>query len=140
MGAQRSPEGAPRLPAWYGAFMTAPFVEAGIVAPAPANRARTEERAALEHPVFLDHARTLEREHPEHLAALGMTAEDYASGMLGPSLTVEESVAAGWMSGAEGRFILGRATRDDLLDLGHTPDEARAILLDQQERACASST
>ena len=110
------------------------------VDPMAALRPSAEERAALEYPVFLEHARALEREHPEHLAALGMTAEAYAHSMSGPSLTVEESVAAGWMSAAEGRFILGRATLEDLLELGHSADEARAILLDQQERACAPST
>jgi hypothetical protein len=32
---------------------------------------------------------------------------------------------------------LATATLDDLRELGHPEDEARAILLDQQERACA---
>jgi hypothetical protein len=107
---------------------------------APAQRPRPDERVAIEYPAFLDHARQIERDHPEHLAALGMTAEDYARSMTGPTLTIEESVAAGWMSAAEGRFILGQATLEDLRELGHGPDEAQAILLDQQERACASST
>jgi hypothetical protein len=82
-----------------------------------------EERAAIEYPTFLAHARALEREHPEHLAALGMTVEAYARSMSGPSLTIEESVAAGWMSAAEGRFILGRATLEDLVELGHPADD-----------------
>jgi hypothetical protein len=89
---------------------------------------------------YLDYAREIERDHPEHLAALGMTAEEYARSMSGPSLTIEESVAAGWMSAAEGRFITGKASLDDLLELGHSPEEAREILADQQARACAPST
>jgi hypothetical protein len=98
------------------------------------------ERVAIEYPFFLEHARDLAREHPEHLAALEMSAEEYARSMTGPSMTIEESVAAGWMSAAEGRSIRGQATLADLLELGHSLDEARVILADQQERACASST
>jgi len=108
--------------------------------PAAAHRQTADDRAAVEHAFYLEHARQIERDHPEHLAALGMTAEEYARSMSGPSLTIDESVAAGWMSAAEGRFIMGQATFDDLLELGHPPDEAQAILLDQQVRACASST
>jgi hypothetical protein len=116
------------------------FADAGMAAPAPARWQGVEERSAIELPFFLDHARQIEREHPEHLAALGMTAEEYAHSMSGPSLTIEESVAAGWMSAAEARFIQGKASLDDLLELGHAPAEARTILLDQQVRACVSST
>ena len=78
------------------------------------------------------YAEQIERDHPEHLASLGMTGEQYAREMAQPGMTIEESVAAGWMSTAEGRFLLGQATLDDLLELGHSPDEARALLLDQQ--------
>jgi uncharacterized protein YciI len=105
-----------------------------------AQRPRPQEREAIASASYLEQARKIEREHPEHLAALGVTAEEYARTMAGPTLTIEESVAAGWMSAAEGRFILGHATLEDLRELGHTADEAHAILLDQQERACASST
>ncbi len=107
------------------------FADVGNVAtppPVPAHNVDLKDRADVEYPFFLAHARQIEGEHPEHLAALGMTAEEYARSMSGPSLTIEESVAAGWMSAAEGRFIQGRATRDDLLELGHPPDEAQAIL------------
>jgi hypothetical protein len=116
------------------------FADAGTAVAAPIRGQDPEGRTAQEYPFFLEHARQIERAHPEHLAALGMTAEEYARSMTGPSLTIEESVAAGWMSAAEGRFILGEATLDDLLELGHPLDEAQAILLDQQVRACASST
>jgi hypothetical protein len=98
-----------------------------------------DARVAVEQSFFLEHARSVAREHPEHLAALGMSAEEYARSMTGPSMTIDESVAAGWMSAAEGRFILGQSALEDLLELGHSPGEARAILLDQQERACAST-
>jgi heme oxygenase len=100
----------------------------------------TDDRAAIELDALLVYARTVEREHPEHLAALGMTAEEYARSMSEPALSIDESVAAGWMSAAEGRCIQGCATLDDLLELGHSEDEARAILADQEDRARASST
>jgi hypothetical protein len=98
------------------------------------------ERAAIEYPYFLEYARRIDRERPGYLASMGMTAEEYAHEMCGPSLTIDESVAAGWMSPAEGRFIDGKATPEDLLELGYSDEEARAILVDQQERACASSS
>jgi hypothetical protein len=79
----------------------------------------------------LEHAQRIAREHPEHLAALGLTAEQYANELAQPGMSVEESVAAGWMSAAEGRFLLGQATLEDLLELGHSPDEARALLAQQ---------
>ncbi len=82
-------------------------------APSPRREPGALERAAIASPSFLAHAQQIEREHPEHLAALGVTAEEYAEGMTGPSLSVEDSVAAGWMSAAEGRFILGQATLAD---------------------------
>jgi hypothetical protein len=100
----------------------------------------TPSFAGSAYPYLLDEARRIEREHPAHLAALGMNAEQYARGMMGPSLTIDESIEAGWMSAAEGRYIQGCATLDDLLELGHSREEAHEILLDQQERACASST
>jgi heme oxygenase len=108
------------------------LVEAAVSSPA--------EGWDIEFRHYVEHARAIERDHPEHLAALGMTAEQYAQSMSGPSLTIEESVAAGWMSAAEGRFIGGKASLEDLLELGHSPEEAREILADQQARACAPST
>jgi hypothetical protein len=116
------------------------FAHTGMPAFPATLRQGTDDRMRTEHAFFLEHARQIEREHPEHLAVLGMTAEEYARSMSGPSLSIDESVAAGWMSAAEGRFIQGRATLDDLLELGHPSVEARAILLDQQARACVSST
>ncbi len=88
---------------------------------------------------YLAYAQNIERDHPGYLASVGMSAEEYAREMAGPSMTIEESVAAGWMSAAEGRFIHGQATPADLVELGYSDEEARAILLNQQERACASS-
>jgi len=85
------------------------------------------------------YAEQLERDHPGTLASLGMTAEDYARQMASPGTSVATSVAAGWMSPAEGRFLQGEATLDDLLALGHPLDEARELLAEQRERACASS-
>jgi hypothetical protein len=116
------------------------FADAGVPALPVTVRYGTEDRSRTEYVFFLELARQIEHEHPEHLTALGMTTEDYALSMSGPSLSIDESVAAGWMSAEEGRFIQGLATLDDLLELGHPPAEARAILLDQQARACASST
>jgi hypothetical protein len=80
----------------------------------------------------LAYADQIERDHPGYLAALGMTAEQYAHELAQPGMSVEESVAAGWMSAAEGRFLLGQATLDDLLELGHSLDEARAMLAQQR--------
>ncbi len=72
---------------------------------------------------FLPYAQKLEREHPEHLRAIGMTAEDYAAALAEPGLTLDESVAAGLMSAEEARFLLGEATREDLVLLGYSPEE-----------------
>lgn len=124
--------------ACYLSRVTPPF--AATAATAAPRSLDPDDRAAIELRAFLEHARTIEREHPEHLAALGMTAEEYAHCMMEPALSIDESVAAGWMSAAEGRLIEGRATLEDLLELGHSPAEARAILADQEDRACASST
>ncbi len=119
--------------------MTPPFAAIG-----PAGDLRSAPPSSPVDPAtqayFLEHARTLAREHPEHLAALGQTAEQYAQEMAEPGLTIEESVAAGWMSAAEGRFIQGNATAEDLIALGHSSAEVEEILLDQRVRACASST
>jgi hypothetical protein len=99
----------------------------------------SSERAAIEYPYFLEYAQKIDRERPRYLASMGMTAEEYAREMCGPGLTIDESVAAGWMSAAEGRFIQGKATPQDLSELGYSDEEARVILVDQQERVGASS-
>lgn len=60
------------------------------------------------------YAQKVEREAPEHLRSLGMSAQEYATAMSGPGRTIEECVEAGLMSAEECRFIQGRATREDL--------------------------
>lgn len=120
------------------------FVAPGGDAPAssdPARRLSQEERDAANLPYFLEYAKKVEREHPEYLEALGQTSEELARGMTEPGKTIPESVEAGWISAAEGRYLLEQATLDDLLELGHSPDAARAILEEQaREAACASSS
>jgi|HubBroStandDraft_6_1064221.scaffolds.fasta_scaffold914408_1 hypothetical protein len=108
--------------------------------PLDVGAASAEQHPEIEFAFWLDHARMLEREHPEHLAALGMTPEEYARLAIEPAMSIEESVASGWMRPAEGRALLGRATFEDLLELRHTPEEAEAILRRQQESPCGSST
>ncbi|MEO7331530.1 MAG: hypothetical protein ABI193_23350 [Minicystis sp.] len=54
--------------------------------------------------------------------------------------TVEQSVEAGLMDPREGRYLRGEATLDDLVGLGHSVEEAREMLKEQREWACASST
>lgn len=77
---------------------------------------------------------------PEEFARLGVTVEQYATEFAESGLTIDESVAAGYMSAAEGRFIQFCATREDLIELGHTPEEIEEILEEQRQRACASSS
>lgn len=100
-------------------------------APASGNRLRNQ--------AFELYAQALDREHPEHLRALGMSAEAYAEALSAPAQTLEEAVEAGLMSAEEARFIQGQATEEDLVRLGHSPEEVRAILEEQRARACASS-
>ena len=99
-----------------------------------------EERAALNFPYYLADAQKTEREHPELFGALGVTPEQYAHEMTEPGKSLQESVEAGWISAAEARRMQGQATLDDLLEIGYSAEEADAILSDQRERACASST
>lgn len=102
----------------------------------------TTARASRTEP-FLAHARQLEREHPEHLASLDMTAEAYAAGMVEPRLSLEEAEQAGWIAPEERRLYEGRATLEDLLANGFSDEQARTILQEQEQeqaRACASST
>lgn len=99
-----------------------------------------DEYARVEAKHFLAYARSIEREHPEELAALGMTAEEYAAGMVEPGLTIDASIAAGLMSAAEGHYLQGCATREDLGELGYAPAQIEAILKEQRARACVSSS
>lgn len=99
-----------------------------------------EQRAELNYPYYLEYARMLYSNIPEHFAALGETPEEYARAMTEPGVSIDEAVARGWTSAADGRLLQHRATLEDLLELGYTPEKAQAILLEQQERACASST
>jgi len=109
--------------------------------PLHAGAASAEQHPESEYAFWLDHARMLEREHPEHLAALGLTPEAYARLAIEPAMSIEESVAAGWMDASEGRILLGCATLEDLLEWHYTPEEAAATLRRQkQESACGSST
>src|ERR1700722_11398348 len=108
--------------------------------PAPPSQTSAQggaSRRDAEH--YLPYARAIEREHPEELAALGMTAQGYAAAVGEPGLTIEESVAAGFMSAEEGRYVQGRATREDLIELGYAAAQIEVILEDQRARACASS-
>ena len=102
-----------------------------VTSPDPAAGLSREEAA--------QYAAQLEREQPGYAAALGLTVAELAVELAGPGLSVEESVAAGWLSAAEGRAMLGQATPEDLAELGYPADETRAILLRQQDQACASS-
>lgn len=83
------------------------------------------------------YAQKVEREAPEHLRSLGMSAQEYATAMSGPGRTIEECVEAGLMSAEECRFIQGRATREDLTGLGYCPEEIVRIL-EEQAKTCAS--
>ena len=103
-----------------------------------------EEAARVEAGCFLDHVHELDRTNPGYLDALGTTPEAHAAGLLAPGLTIDESVAAGLLRAAEGRYIQGCATREDLVELGHSPEEIDTLLAeqleDQQVSACASSS
>lgn len=102
-------------------------------APDPASGGRTVElgRAYAEH---------LQATQPEHFASLGTTREAFATQFAEPGLTIDESVAAGHMSAAEGRYLQFCATREDLIELGHSPEEIDSILEDQRSHVCASSS
>lgn len=77
---------------------------------------------------------------PEYFATLGVTVEDFAARFAAPGLTIDESVEAGGLSAAEGRYLQFRATREDLVVLGHAPEGIDAILAEQRDHACASSS
>jgi hypothetical protein len=98
-------------------------------------RVGTNDSQRLE--VLRQYAERLEREDPKHLRSLGMSAEQFAALMSEPGRTVEECVQAGLMSAAECRYIQGRATRDDLSELGYSPNEIECVLEDQAG-ACGS--
>jgi hypothetical protein len=82
------------------------------------------------------HCEHIERLHPGFLAECNLTDADLDA----QPLSIEESVAAGWMRPEEARAIHGIATREDLIALGHPLDEVEEMLADQRDRACASST
>lgn len=84
------------------------------------------------------YAEHLRETQPEHFASLGGTVEEVAARFTEPGLTIDESVAAGHMSAAEGRYLQRCATREDLEELGCSLEEIEAILAEQQ--ACASSS
>lgn len=98
-------------------------------------RVGTKDSHRLE--VLRQYAEKLEREDPEHLRSVGMSAEQYAASMSEPGRTVEECVQAGLMSAAECRYIQGCATREDLTELGYSPSEIECILV-EQAGACGS--
>jgi hypothetical protein len=77
---------------------------------------------------------------PEYFAGLGVSVEEFAARFAEPGHTIDESVAAGEMSAAEARYLQLRATREDLVELGYSPEEIEAILEDQRAYACASSS
>jgi hypothetical protein len=86
------------------------------------------------------YAEHLQATQPEFFASLGATVDDFAARFAEPGMTVDESAAAGHISAAEGRYLTFCATREDLVVLGHSPEEIDAVLADQQARACASSS
>lgn len=108
------------------------------LSPAPASeRAAAGGRTIELGRLVAEHLRATQ---PAEFAALGVTVEEYAREFAEPGLTIDESVAAGHMSAAEGRYIQFCATREDLIELGHTPEEIDEILEEQRARACASSS
>ncbi len=108
-----------------------------LLDPAAPARATCDDSFGPEH--CLPYAHKLQHDCPEYLPSLGMTAEQYASSLAEPGLTIEEAVRAGHMTAAEGRYVQGCATRDDLTALGYAPGEIEGVLEDQRARACASS-
>jgi hypothetical protein len=101
--------------------------------PPPASGGRTIQlgRTYAEH---------LREAQPAYFAALGATVEELAARFAEPGLTIDASVAAGQLGAAEGRYLQFRATREDLVALGHPLDEIDAILEEQRAHACASSS
>ena len=83
------------------------------------------------------YAHHVTRMQPELLASIGMTTDEFEAAC-NDTRSLEEAVKVGWISAAEQRFIEARATREDLLELGHKPGEIEALLAEQQ--ACASSS
>lgn len=98
-------------------------------------RAGTKDSQRLE--VLRQYAEKLQREDPEHLRSLGMSAEQLAASMSEPGRTVEECVQAGLMSAAECRYVQGCATREDLTVFGDPPSEIECVL-EEQAGACGS--
>ncbi len=86
------------------------------------------------------YAEHLRATQPEHFASLGVTVDELTEQFAASGLTIDEAVAAGQMSAAEGRYLQFRATREDLVELGHAPEEIETILEEQRAYACASSS
>lgn len=78
-------------------------------------------------------ALTLARQNGRLAQALGTSAEDLAHDWQ-TSVSLDKAVELGWITAAEQRQIEGRATRADLEELGHSPDEIDAILQEQSAR------
>jgi hypothetical protein len=88
-------------------------------------------RACAEH---------LQATQPEYFISLDITVDEFAARFAEAGMTVDESVAAGEISAAEGRYLTFCATREDLAVLGHSLEEIEAILEDQRAQACVSSS
>jgi hypothetical protein len=86
------------------------------------------------------YAEHLQSTEPEYFASRGATVEEFATRFAEPGLSIDESVAAGHMSASEGRYLQFRATREDLVALGHSSEEIDAILEEQRAHVCASSS
>lgn len=78
----------------------------------------------------------IERTDPGSTERAGLTDADVDA----LPLSLQESLEAGWITAGEKRQYEGTATEDDLVEAGYSVDEIRAILEEQQDRACASST
>ena len=78
------------------------------------------------------YAEHLRATHPEHFASLNVTADELAERFAASGLTIHEAVAAGEMSAAESRYLQFRATREDLVEFGHSPEEIETILEEQR--------
>jgi hypothetical protein len=109
---------------------------------------RSGSTSSLRAEHFLPYALDIARQQPGYLASIGMDADAYAASLAQPGLTIEESVEAGEISAAEGRFLQGVATAEDLVELGYSAQDVAVILEEQEARAasrdpagaCASST
>lgn len=80
------------------------------------------------------------RRNPGVAARIGVSVEELAE-LAAEPVSLEKAEQLGWIDAAERRLYQGQATFDDLRVMGYGDDEARAILIEQQQdRACASSS